>query len=98
MLRPSQWPAASPERSFASSDLNLRERRIEPGRKFLRVIVGPEMHEEQARLVVEHVVVQRRHVDPVRVQRLDDWIDLVLGEYEVAGDRGLARAGGLEVD
>src|SRR6185312_16013017 len=30
-----------------------------------RILVGPEMHEQHVRLVVEHVAVQRRHLDAV---------------------------------
>ena len=56
------------------------------------------MHEEQPRLLVEHVAVERRHLDPVRALRLDHGIDLFFGEHEVAGDGGLAAAGGLEAD
>ena len=33
------------------------------------IIVRPEMHEEHARLFVQHVAVDRRHLDAVRAQR-----------------------------
>src|SRR5215471_15907806 len=62
------------------------------------VVIGPEVHEEQPRLLVEHVAVDRRHLDAIRAQRVDHWIDLVCGQHEVAGDGGLAAAGGLEAD
>src|SRR5690348_7195196 len=41
------------------------------------VVVRPEMHEVQARLLVQHVAVQGRHLDAVLPQRLDHRIDLV---------------------
>src|SRR5262249_27115116 len=62
------------------------------------VVIGPEMHEEQPRLLIQHVAVQRRHLDAVRPQRLDYGIDLIAGENEVASDGGFAAAGRLEVD
>jgi len=41
---------------------------IEPGAQAMRflagVLVGPDVHEEQARLVIEHVVVDGGHLDP----------------------------------
>ena len=30
-----------------------------------RVVIGPEMYEEESRLLVEHVAVQGRYVDPI---------------------------------
>ena len=62
------------------------------------VVVGPEMQEEQPRLLVQHVTVDRRDVDAVRSQRLDHRIYFVVGEDEIAGDGGLAAAGRLKVD
>src|SRR6516162_9554533 len=62
------------------------------------IVVCPEMHEEQPRLLVEHMAVDRGYLDAVRAQRLDHRIDLVSGEHEIAGDGGLAAAGGLEID
>src|SRR5689334_20907499 len=52
---------------LAPGQVDLVERMAQPG-EFLRVIMGPEMHEEQPRLVVEHVVVQRRDLDAVLAQ------------------------------
>src|SRR5215468_1672476 len=63
-----------------------------------RVVIGPEMHEAQPRLLIQHVAVQCRHLDAVRVQRMDHRIDLLARHDEVAGDGGLAAAGRLEVD
>jgi len=56
------------------------------------------MKEEQSRLLVQHVAVDRRHVDAIRPQRLDHGIHFVIGQNEISGDGGLAAAGRLEVD
>ena len=52
---------------------------IQPGAKplgqFHSVVVGPEMDEERARLVVEHVIVNRGDLDAVVLQGLDQGID-----------------------
>ena len=42
-----------------------------------RVVIGPEMHEEDARLFVEHVAVQGGDLDAVGLQGLDHRIDLL---------------------
>src|SRR5262249_46471066 len=81
----------------------LRARRLVEGGaqslgKLHGVVIGPEVHEEQPRLLVEHVAMDRRHLDAIRPQRLDHRIHLVRRQHEVAGDSGLAAAGGLEVD
>src|SRR6266481_2361459 len=53
------------------------------------IVVGPEMQEEESRLLVQHVAVDRSHVDAVRPQRLDHGIHFVIGENEVTGNRAL---------
>jgi hypothetical protein len=42
-----------------------------------RRVIGPKMHEEQARLFGEHVAMHRGHLDLILPQRPDDRIDLV---------------------
>jgi hypothetical protein len=74
------------------------ECRPKHGRQFGRVIIGPEMHEEEARRFIEHVAVKRRQADPSRTQRADDRIHLGGGHHEVSADRRPPAAGGLEVD
>lgn len=44
-----------------SSGVGLIERSAEPPRQFYCVIIGPKMHEEQARFFIKHVTVERRH-------------------------------------
>ena len=61
----------TPARS-ALRDIDLRKRRLQPLGKLLRVIIGPEVHEVEVRLIVEHVVVDRRNLDPVLTQRPQD--------------------------
>src|SRR5713226_2004335 len=56
------------------------------------------MHEEQPRLLIEHVTMQRRDFDPALAQGLEHGVDLPCDEHEVSGDRCLAAAGRLEVD
>ena len=62
------------------------------------VVIGPEVHEDEPRLLGEHVAVHRGHLDAVLPQRLDHRVDLLAGEHEVPGDGGLAAAGRLEAD
>src|ERR1700738_535493 len=45
---------------------------------------GPNMHEEQARLLCEHVTVQRGHRDVVRTQFGYHWIHFFSDKHEVA--------------
>ena len=52
--------------------------------QFESIVVCPEMHEEQPRLLVEHVTVQRGHRNPVLPQRRDHLVDLAPHEHEVA--------------
>src|SRR2546421_12437179 len=56
-------------RISALYDIDVRKRRLQPFGELLGVVIGPEMHEVEVRLVVEHVVVDRRDLDPVLAQR-----------------------------
>src|SRR3546814_19500999 len=69
---------------------DMAERRGQSVCQLLRHVIGPEVHEEQTRLVVEHVIVQRRHPAAVLAQRVPHWIDL--------RDRSEARRVGREWD
>src|SRR5215218_2427195 len=51
--------------------LHLIERRPQALGHLLGVVVGPEVHEEEPRLLAEHVVVDGRHLDAVRPQGAD---------------------------
>jgi len=54
------------------------------------IVDGPEMHEEQTRLVVEQMIVQARYLDSVFPKRTDYRIHLRAGHHEIAGDGCLA--------
>src|SRR3982751_5190608 len=54
--------------AFRSSD--AIQSRPQPSGQLLGIIVGPEVHEEQPGLVLEHVVVDGRDLDPVRAPSL----------------------------
>jgi len=56
------------------------------------------MHEEDTRLLRQHMTVQRCNLDAVRPQRFDHWVDFIAGDHEIAGDRSLATARWLEID
>src|ERR1700752_2266669 len=62
------------------------------------IIIGPEMEEEQARLVVQHVAVYGGYVDVVRSQRSDHRIHLIAGEYEIPSDSCFAITRGLKTN
>src|SRR6185295_17799075 len=56
------------------------------------------MHEDEPRLLSQHVTMDRGHLYAVRAQSFDHRIDLRSKQNEVAGNRRLASAGGLEAD
>src|SRR5258708_3518804 len=82
-------------RSFPG--VGLIERGAQPFRQFYRVVIGPEMHEEQARLFFQHVAVNGRNLNALLTQRLDHRIDFAAQQNEISGDGGLAPAGRLKV-
>ena len=51
--------------------MNRVEAGAKPFRQLHRVVIGPEMDKERARLVVEHMVVNCSDLDPVVPQGLD---------------------------
>src|SRR4051794_41579352 len=56
------------------------------------------MDEEQTWLFIQHMAVDRRHLDVSRPQRTYQRVDLVASHQEIARDRSLAVAGRLKVD
>ena len=46
------------------------ESHAQPTRQFHSVVIRPEVHEKEPRLVVEHVVVERHDLDPVVLKGL----------------------------
>jgi hypothetical protein len=56
--------------------MNGVEGGVQPLRPLRGLVIGPEVDEERAGLVVEHVIVDRRDFDPAVAQRLDERVDL----------------------
>src|SRR6267143_4904522 len=56
------------------------------------------MQEEQSGLLVQHVAMDSRHFDAISSQRHNHGIHFVTCQNKIPGDRGLAAAGGWEVD
>src|SRR5436190_19699815 len=78
--------------------VGLIQRRSKSFRQLHHVIVRPEVHEEQPRLLVEHVAVNGRNGDAILAQCLDDGIDLFTNQYKVTGYCRFSWTRGLEVD
>ena len=76
----------------------LIERGADAARQFQRVVIRPKMNEEHTRLFLEHMAVDRGHLDVAGTQRPDQRIYLVARNQKIAGDGRLATAGRLEVD
>jgi len=57
------------------------------------IVVGPEMHEQQSRLLVEHVAMNGGNLDPVRAQAADERIDLLARAEASRTFQGALRAG-----
>src|SRR5262245_14168733 len=95
-------PEPCPVWVLASSSLlahvHLVQRRAQARSQLPGIVIGPEMHEEQPGLLVQHMTVESRDFDPVLAEGLEDGSDLAGGENEVAGDGSLSAPGGLEVD
>jgi len=62
------------------------------------IVVRPEMHEEQPRLLIKHMTVQGRDLDSSCAQSFDHRIDLIGGQYEVTRDCRLAAASRLKAN
>src|SRR3974390_1177946 len=82
--------------SSALRACGLVKRGAQLSSKLQCVVIGPEMHEEQPRLLVEHVAVKGRHLDAVRAQSLDDGFHFFARQHEIAGYRCLAVTGWLK--
>jgi hypothetical protein len=84
--------------TLSSCNIDLRQRCLQSFGELPGVVIGPEVHEVEVRLVVEHVVVDRRDFDPVLAQCLQHRVHLLGDQHEVAGDRRLAAARWLKID
>src|SRR5712664_2169129 len=79
-------------------DIHLVEGGTQARGELARIVIGPEMQEEHARLFVEHVAVQGGDLDAVGLQGLDHRVDLRTEQDEVTGDGCRVETRGLEVD
>src|SRR5437762_13662739 len=71
-LKPLQSLApAAVSRFLAFLGINLVESGAQTLRQLLRVVICPEMHEKEPRLLVEHMAMQCRHLDPVPKELLE---------------------------
>lgn len=79
-------------------DGHLIERATQPPCECDGVVVRPEVHEEEARLFVEHVAVEGGDFNAALLEGTDDVIHLGGAHHEVARDRRLSSSGRMEVD
>ena len=77
-------------RTLAPGEVDLVQRRPQAFRELLPIIIGPEVHEEKPRLFVEHVRVQGRDLNPIRLQLAQHRIDLFGRQDKIAGNGRLA--------
>src|SRR6266481_8111993 len=66
--------------------------------QLLGVVVGPEVHEEQMRRIINHVAVKSCDFDAVLSKRLEYRIYFTAEENEVAGSRRFAVLRRLKID
>ncbi len=84
--------------SLALRDRGRFQRRTDSACEFQRVVIGPEVNEEHAGLFVQHVVcIAVTSISPARRARISGLTSLPVTK-KIAGDRGFAVAGRLEVD
>src|SRR4051795_6878349 len=90
----SRWRAPR----LALRKIDMRQRRLQPGRELQGIVMRPEMHEVEARLLADHVIVQRRHLDAILPYGFHHRRDFFVGQNEIAGNRCLAAAERLKID
>src|SRR5262249_18323450 len=101
--RSSTHPTISLERTpdlrrSALRTCRLVEGGAQPLGELQRVVIGPEMQEDDSRLLRQHVAVNGGYVDALGAERPDHVDDLRADEGKVARDRCLAATGRLEID
>src|ERR1041384_7186316 len=65
--------------------------------QFRDVVIGPEVHEKQARLLLQHVTVESGYLNSILSQRFDYGIDLTPQEHKIPRDRCFAILRGLKI-
>src|SRR5258706_8500495 len=99
MIRfPSEWVDTFSFLTLALCARRLVERGAQSLGKLQGIVIGPEMKEEQPRLLIQHVAMDRGHLDAVRPQSLDHRVHFVTRNHEIAGNSGLTATGRLEID
>src|SRR5260221_14338332 len=81
-----------PGRCRSSAEAPLAQRRLQPAGELLRIVVRPEVHEEEARLLFQHVAVQCGDFDAVFAQGFEDRVHFLGDQDEITGNRRLAAA------
>ena len=71
---------------------------MEAMRQFECVVVRPKMDKERTRLLIDHVIVNRRDLDSAIAQGLDQGLYLACDRDEITGDRGPPIGHRLEID
>src|SRR3954452_5585039 len=66
--------------------IDMRQRRLQPGRELQGIVMRPEMHEVEARLLADHVVVQSRDLDAILTQGFHNWRDFFVDQNEIASN------------
>jgi len=78
--------------------MNFAESRLDTLADRFRTADRPEVHKKQARLLGEHVAMERRHQDIAPLQLGQDRVYLVRNEHEVAGRGDVAGIRSLKID
>ena len=73
------------ETRSALRDIDLCERRLQPVGEHSGIVIGPEVHEIEVRLVVEHVIVNGRNLDAASVRNIDKDLSAGLVDLETLG-------------
>jgi len=71
---------------------------VQPLSQLRSIVIGPEVHEEEVRLLHEHVIVDGLDLNSMSSKSPDDRVYLITEQNEVPGDRRFASACRLEVD
>src|SRR3954452_11538700 len=82
----------------AFRDIDMVQRGFQPGCELLRIVMRPEMHEEEAWLLTDHVVVHGCNLYTVLAQCLHHRRDFLVGQNEIAGNRRFAAAERLKIN
>src|SRR3954467_10205317 len=91
---PLSWRLAYPSTLRRGS----RQRGAEAASQLHSVVVSPEMHEVEPRILAQHMAVDRGDPNAALGQRPKDGVYLGAEQNEVAGDGGSTGSGRLKID